>query len=40
LFYCEFGVYKMYKINYKIVPETNINKYLHYGTSESEYYVC
>jgi len=24
------------KINYKIVPETNFNKYLHYGTSGSE----
>jgi len=36
LFYCAFGVYKMYKINYKIVPETNFNKYLHYGTSGSE----
>ena len=33
---CAFGVYKMYKINYKIVPETNFNKYLQYGTSGSE----
>ena len=24
------------KINYKIVPETNFNKHLHYGTSGSE----
>ena len=24
------------KINYKIVPETNSNKYLHYGTSGNE----
>jgi len=36
LFYCAFGVYKMYEINYKIVPETIFNKYLHYGTSGSE----
>ena len=36
-FYCAFGVYKMYKINYKIVSETNFNKYLHCGTSWNEY---
>jgi len=24
------------RINYKIVPVTNINKYLHYGTSGTE----
>ena len=24
------------RINYKIVPVTNLNKYLHYGTSETE----
>jgi len=27
----------MYKINYKIVSETNFNKYLHCGTSGNEY---
>ena len=26
-------------INYKIVPVTNFNKYLNYGTSENEQYV-
>jgi len=30
-------VYKVCaKINYKNVPETNLNKYLHYGTSGTE----
>jgi len=24
------------RINYKIVPVTNLNKYLHYGTSGNE----
>ena len=24
------------RINYKIVPVTNLNKYLHYGTSGAE----
>jgi len=24
------------KINYKIIPETNFNKYLYYGTSGNE----
>ena len=24
------------RINYSIVPVTNLNKYLHYGTSEAE----
>ena len=28
------------RINYRIVPVTNFNKYLHYAASESEYYVC
>jgi len=27
------------KINYKIVPETNFNKYLQYGTSGSNNYI-
>ena len=27
------------RINYKIVPVTNLNKYLHYGTSGTEWYV-
>ena len=27
------------KINYKIVPEINFNKFLHYGTSGNEEYV-
>ena len=27
------------RINYKTVPVTNFIKYLHYGTSETEYYV-
>jgi len=27
------------RIKYKIVPVTNLNKYLHYGTSGTEKYV-
>jgi len=27
------------RINYKIVPVTNLNNYLHYGKSGTEYYV-
>ena len=27
------------RINYKIVPVTNFNKYLQYGTSETELYI-
>jgi len=27
------------RINYKIVPITNFNKYLHYGTNGNEQYV-
>jgi len=33
-------VYKMCtRINYKIVAVTNLNEYLHYGTSGTEQYV-
>jgi len=27
------------RMNYKIAPVTNLNKYLHYGTSGTEEYV-
>jgi len=27
------------RINYKIVPVTNLSKYLQYGTSGTEYYI-
>jgi len=34
------GVYSVcIRINYKIVPVTNLNKYLHLGTNGNEYYI-
>jgi hypothetical protein len=34
--YCTDSIYSVYRINYKIVPVTNMNKYLYYGTSGTE----
>jgi len=34
--YCKEIMYSMYKTSYKIVPLTNLNKYVHNDTSETE----
>jgi len=36
MFYCALVYTRCTKINYKIVPVTNFNKHLHYGTSGNE----
>jgi len=33
--YCTESIYSMHKDSYKVVPVTNLNKYLHYDTSET-----
>jgi hypothetical protein len=35
-FYCTKSIHSVYRINYRIVPVSSFNKYLHDGTSGTE----
>jgi len=37
--YCKEIMYSMYKTSYKIVPLTNLNKYVQNDTSETEKWI-
>jgi hypothetical protein len=34
--YCTESIYSVYKDKLQIFPVTNLNKFLHYGTNETE----